>query len=222
VLGPSNKKTSCTQRRVKFNYNFKQPNVVLLITRLYLTRLRDSSCEISSLKFDTDGVTLGVGTSTGHCLLYDLRASQPLHIKDHQYGEAIKKIHFHGSKVISADSKIMKIWERSDNPGKVFANIEPPANINDICLIPNTGLLHFACEQSKMLSYFIPELGPAPKWCSFLDSLTVTIAMCSFITTCRKSWRKTNKLFTTITNLSLAMSLLSIFYCYLSNLLGWV
>ena len=29
-----------------------------------------------------------------------------------------------------------------------------------------------ACEQSKLESYFIPALGPAPSWCSFLENLT--------------------------------------------------
>jgi len=37
---------------------------------------------------------------------------------------------------------------------------------------PNSGLIHFACAQPLMPSYFIPELAPAPKWCSFLDGLT--------------------------------------------------
>lgn len=29
-----------------------------------------------------------------------------------------------------------------------------------------------ATEDKKMLTYYIPNLGPAPRWCSFLDSLT--------------------------------------------------
>jgi len=130
------------------------------------------NCEITSLKSDIDGITLGIGTSNGYCLLYDLRASQPLHIKDHQYGYPIKRIDFYNKKVISTDTKILKIWNREENIGKIFASIEPPADVNDVCLVPSSGLIHFACDQSKMLSYFIPELGPAPKWCSFLDSLT--------------------------------------------------
>lgn len=27
-------------------------------------------------------------------------------------------------------------------------------------------------EQSKIMTYFVPQLGPAPRWCSFLESLT--------------------------------------------------
>ncbi len=111
------------------------------------------NCDVTSVKFDSDGMTLAVGTSSGHCLLYDIRAAHPLHVKDHQYGYPIKKIQFHEKKVISADTKALKIWERTDTVGKIFAAIEPPADIHDFCMIPNTGLIHFACAQSSMPSY---------------------------------------------------------------------
>lgn len=29
-----------------------------------------------------------------------------------------------------------------------------------------------ATESPKIMSYFIPDLGPAPKWCSYLDNIT--------------------------------------------------
>lgn len=29
-----------------------------------------------------------------------------------------------------------------------------------------------ATESPKIQSYFIPDLGPAPKWCSYLDNIT--------------------------------------------------
>jgi ribosome biogenesis protein ENP2 len=29
-----------------------------------------------------------------------------------------------------------------------------------------------ASEGIQMTSYYIPQLGPAPKWCSFLDNIT--------------------------------------------------
>ena len=38
--------------------------------------------------------------------------------------------------------------------------------------VPGTGLLLLANEGIKMTSYFVPQLGPAPKWCSFLENLT--------------------------------------------------
>lgn len=36
----------------------------------------------------------------------------------------------------------------------------------------DSGLLLMATEQSRVLSYYVPTLGPAPRWCSFLDVLT--------------------------------------------------
>ena len=34
------------------------------------------------------------------------------------------------------------------------------------------GMLFFAVEAPRMLQYFVPLLGPAPKWCSYLESVT--------------------------------------------------
>lgn len=41
-----------------------------------------------------------------------------------------------------------------------------------MCIIPNTGMILIANENTKMQTYYIPALGPAPYWCSFLDNLT--------------------------------------------------
>ncbi|KAF9166979.1 hypothetical protein DFQ27_003536 [Actinomortierella ambigua] len=136
------------------------------------------SLKISSLKFRNDGLTMAVGTSTGHVLMYDLRSNIPLYVKDHQYGYPIKSLHFHEgtqgedgkSKVISTDCKIIKIWNRED--GKNFTSIEPSNDINDVCPVGDSGLMFVANEGIQMQSYYIPSLGPAPKWCSFLDNLT--------------------------------------------------
>ena len=60
------------------------------------------------------GLNLAVGTSTGHILLYDIRSSRPLLVKDHLYGTPIKSLIFHSTldQVISLDSKAVKIWDR--------------------------------------------------------------------------------------------------------------
>jgi len=119
-----------------------------------------------------DGLTMGLGTSTGHVLLYDLRSTKPLLLKDHQYGLPINSIAFHDKLdvILSSDSKILKIWDRET--GKPFTSIEPSTDINDLCLYPDSGLVFMATESPKMLVYYIPSLGPAPRWCSFLDNLT--------------------------------------------------
>lgn len=119
-----------------------------------------------------DGLTMGLGTSTGHVLLYDLRSTKPLIVKDHQYGLPIKSIAFQDrlDVVLSVDSKILKIWDRET--GKPFTSVEPSSDINDLCVYPDSGLVFMATESPKMLVYYIPSLGPAPRWCSFLDNLT--------------------------------------------------
>lgn len=47
------------------------------------------------MAFDTDGLTMGVGTSSAHCLTFDLRSSRPTFVKEHQYGLPITGIKFH-------------------------------------------------------------------------------------------------------------------------------
>ena len=47
----------------------------------------------------------------------------------------------------------------------------PTADINDTCVPDGTGLIMTANEDKNMNAYFIPELGPAPRWCHFLDTI---------------------------------------------------
>ncbi|XP_076236423.1 nucleolar protein 10-like isoform X2 [Calliopsis andreniformis] len=126
---------------------------------------------ITSLKFQ-GGLTFGVGTSTGQVLLYDIRSNKPFMIKDHMYGLPIKSIDFHSKMdmVYSMDTSIVKIWEKSN--GKLYTSIEAQNDFNDMCIVPNTGMILIANENTKMQTYYIPSLGPAPYWCSFLDNLT--------------------------------------------------
>jgi len=131
----------------------------------------DSAPEITAFRYHTDGLTFAVGSSSGHVLLYDLRKDSPFLTKDHQYQYPIHDIKFHSSgNIISADTKIIKIWNQQTGEG--FTTIEPPSNINDVCVFPDTGLLVAANESSKVQAFYIPQLGPAPKWSSFLDNLT--------------------------------------------------
>ncbi|XP_073258939.1 nucleolar protein 10-like [Porites lutea] len=119
--------------------------------------------------FFRDGLTMGLGTSTGHVLLYDLRSTKPLLIKDHQYGLPINSIAFQDKLgvVLSADSKILKIWDRET--GKPFTSIEPSTDKNNLCLYPDSGLVFMATESPKMLVYYIPvSLNYSPcKYSSF-------------------------------------------------------
>merc|ERR1711892_1211244 len=121
-----------------------------------------------------DGLNMAVGTSTGQVLLYDLRASKPVLTKDHMYGLPIKKVVYtEGGEqpmVLSMDSQVVRVWD-SEN-GKPYTSIESTAEFNDLVLYPKSGLMFLANEQPRMQVFYIPSLGPAPRWASFLDSLT--------------------------------------------------
>jgi ribosome biogenesis protein ENP2 len=145
-----------------------------------------TSVEVTTVRYDPSGMHLAVGMSTGHCLLFDVRSRQPLLIKDHQYGLPIKVARFHSSgRLVTADAKVAKIW--SQTTGELFTSIEPEYEINDVSFAPikatpvalsdaqhpeHSGLLYMAVQQPQIGIYFVPELGPAPRWCSFLENLT--------------------------------------------------
>lgn len=81
---------------------------------------------ITSIKFDGP-LKMGVGTSTGHVLLYDLRSSKPLLVKDHMNGLPIKKLEFHESMdyVYSMDSTVVKIWDKNTVSSFDIINYQP-------------------------------------------------------------------------------------------------
>ena len=124
---------------------------------------------------------IGVGTSNGNCKLYDIRSNKSIYIKEHQYGLPVIDVTFHDNNstrhVLSTDKKVIKIWERNEpNIGRILTNIETPSDINGLHCVSDqrgqSGLIMLASEQSRMMTYFIPQLGPAPRWCSFLEGLT--------------------------------------------------
>lgn len=142
------------------------------VASLDITQYFNHGFEVSSLQFLPDGLTMAVGTSTGQVLLFDLRYSTPLLIKDHQYNYPIKSIDYHrkSGNIFSVDTKIVKIWDKDS--GNIVATVEPPSDINDLCLQQDTGFFMLSNEGVQIQSYYVPLLGPAPKWCSFIDNLT--------------------------------------------------
>lgn len=69
---------------------------------------------ITSLKFK-NGLHMGVGTSSGHVLIYDVRSSEPLIVKNHLNRIPVKKIEFNPNhkSVYSLDSAMLKIWDEN-------------------------------------------------------------------------------------------------------------
>ncbi|XGW25729.1 hypothetical protein V3C99_006829 [Haemonchus contortus] len=68
------------------------------------------------------------------------------------------------------DGRVLKMWHETD--GKPFAAIETEHALNDFCRYPDSGLIFMANEAPRMLQFFIPSIGTAPKWCSYLEALT--------------------------------------------------
>ena len=108
-------------------------------------------------------------------MLYDIRSASPYLEKDLRYGLPVQSIAFvkggadSEDLVLSADERCAKLWSKYD--GSPVCAIESEYKINDMKVFEGTGLMMFPCEQPKIQTYFVPHLGPAPKWCSFLDSL---------------------------------------------------
>ncbi|VDP61488.1 unnamed protein product, partial [Heligmosomoides polygyrus] len=68
------------------------------------------------------------------------------------------------------DSRVLKMW--NEVSGKPFAAIETESALNDFCRYPESGLIFLANEAPRMQQYFVPALGTAPKWCSYLEAIT--------------------------------------------------
>ncbi|KAJ4468823.1 NUC153 and WD40 repeat-containing nucleolar rRNA processing-related protein [Lentinula aciculospora] len=134
---------------------------------------------VTALASRSDGLSYAVGTSTGHTLLYDIRTTKPFAVKDQGYGLPVKSVSWieGGSRmagdgmVLSADKKVIKIWDRN-SPSVNFTSINPASDLNDVHHVPGSGLLLMANEGIQMSTYYIPQLGPAPRWASFLENIT--------------------------------------------------
>jgi len=149
------------------------------------TDMIDGKQEITALEFDQSGINIATGSSTGLIHLYDLRSPKPTLKKDQGYGYPIQNLIFLTSststraqtaepKIMSADRRIIKIWDARD--GTPWTSVEPAVDINCVTWCKDSGMLLTANEGRQQHSFFIPQLGPAPKWCSFLDNLVEEMA----------------------------------------------
>lgn len=70
-----------------------------------------------------------------------MRYPVPVYTLTHHYRMPINSIQFHtaSNKIVTADSKIIKIYDKTD--GTLFTNIEPKAAVNDVELCGDSGLL---------------------------------------------------------------------------------
>ena len=145
----------------------------------------DPRSEITALEFHQSGLTLGTGSSNGLIHLYDLRSPVPLLKKDQGYGFPIHTLKFlqpststreqtMDPKIMSADRKIIKLWDPRD--GTPWTSVEPAVDLNSVAWCKDSGMILTANEGRQQHAFFIPQLGPAPRWCSFLDNLVEEMA----------------------------------------------
>ena len=141
--------------------------------------------EVTALQFHRSGLSLATGSSNGLVHLYDLRSPTPYFKKDQGYGYAIQDIIYLSSssesrhqstepKILSADKRIIKIWDSRN--GDPWTSVEPAVDIHSVAWCKDSGMLLTANEGRQQHSFFIPQLGPAPKWCAFLDNLVEEMA----------------------------------------------
>ncbi|RNF27367.1 ribosome biogenesis protein ENP2 [Trypanosoma conorhini] len=152
----------------------------------------DECCELRHIATDDEsGLLFSCGTESGHVLLYDLRLHKPLIVKDHMNSLPIVKTYFfqgrststgEASHVLSADTRSLKVWNKKD--GSNFTSIEAPADITDFCVLrsqhnmtepyecSDSGVICICCDAPRVQVHFIPQLGVAPQWASFLEILT--------------------------------------------------
>jgi ribosome biogenesis protein ENP2 len=159
-------------------FDFRVRNSVGLVNVTASAGLPGS--QLTTVRFDDNGFTLAVGTSSGQVLLYDIRSSRPMLKKDHILGSPIIDIkfqkrninHINEQIIITSDAQTVKLWDKNDGkPYTSIQNNQENGNINDVCLWNGSGLIMLAVESPRILPYFIPSLGPVPKWCSFLENI---------------------------------------------------
>ena len=120
--------------------------------------------EVTAIEFDRTGLGLATGSSTGLIHLYDLRSPIPLLKKDQGYGYPIHTLIYLSSsgtaraqteepKVLSADKRIIKIWDQRD--GTAWTSVEPAVNLNSVAWCKDSGLILTANEGRQQHSFFV-------------------------------------------------------------------
>lgn len=146
---------------------------------------QDTRPEITALDFHNSGLQFAAGSSNGLISTYDLRSSVPLLRKEQGYDYAIQTLKYltpssrssgaiAEEKILSADKRSIKLWDSTT--GDYWTSIEPAVDLSHVEWVQNSGMFLTANEGRQQHAFFIPQLGPAPKWCSFLDNLVEEMA----------------------------------------------
>lgn len=143
--------------------------------------------EATCIDFSNNGMHIAVGSTNGVVKVYDIRSNKVLLERDHKNALPIKSVKYHENTrgnentnyIASCDAKSIKIWDSTIsnydngvNQGNLLTCIESDHVLNDIEFFPDSGLIFAAQDNQRMGQFFVPALGVAPKWCSFLDNMT--------------------------------------------------
>ncbi|EMC99516.1 hypothetical protein BAUCODRAFT_64225 [Baudoinia panamericana UAMH 10762] len=142
---------------------------------------------ITAVEFHPSGLNFATGSSNGIVHTYDLRSPVPLMRKDQGYDYPIQTLKYLTSStrpsssaaaaenlILSADKRAIKLW--NSDTGDHWTSMEPAVDLNCVEWIPDSGMFLTANEGRQQHAFFIPQLGPAPKWCAFLDNLVEEMA----------------------------------------------
>ncbi|KAI0990284.1 hypothetical protein GJ496_004350 [Pomphorhynchus laevis] len=132
-----------------------------------------SSGALTFLKYGPQ-MKIAAGDESGIVSLFDLRSKKPYAQRDHRYGLPINQIEFLSNYdyIASSDKKGVRVWTEYDDQKLVVAFEPSKTAVNGFCIPEKgTGLFFVPTESPNIHTFFIPSIGPAPKFCSFLDNL---------------------------------------------------
>ncbi len=129
--------------------------------------LQSDGGEVTALTFFNNGLSFGTGSSTGLVRLYDMRQPAPLVQKDQGFGYAIKKLlplttASGEKKILSADQRIIRIFDQ--DTGEPLVAIEPEVELNDVAIVPDSGMILSANEGPAQHAWFIPTIVCYRSW----------------------------------------------------------
>nr|XP_034370293.1 nucleolar protein 10 isoform X2 [Arvicanthis niloticus] len=141
----------------------------------YLNPLQTDAAENNVCDINAVHGLFATGTIEGRVECWDPRVRKRVGVLDCALNSVTADSEINSLPTISAlkfNGALSMAVGTSTGQGKIFTSLEPEHDLNDVCLYPSSGMLLTANESPKMGIYYIPVLGPAPRWCSFLDNLT--------------------------------------------------
>ena len=133
--------------------------------------------EVTKTAFDQTGLKIAVGLSSGDVSLFDIRSSNPLLKYSHRNDTAINSLSFtmrlntDEQMLLSSDNRGVRIYSIDSDKRSFFTSFETKSALNDMVPFPGSGLIFAATDAQKVQVMLIPDLGPAPRFASFLDNL---------------------------------------------------